>query len=99
MPGTERWMQMQRQTVRPLKLTALCAVVMLVNDCLQTVCLCVITHRYVYVYLKNTKVTVYWCKSISKGHECGCPINTENKLDMIFNGHSISIYTPQGPVG
>lgn len=64
MPGTERWMQMQRQTVRPLKLTALCAVVMLVNDCLQTVCLCVITHRYVYVYLKNTKVTVYWCKSI-----------------------------------
>lgn len=39
-------MQMQRQAVRPLKLTAKCAVVMPVDDCLQTVCLCVIIHVY-----------------------------------------------------
>lgn len=50
-------MQMQRQTVRPLKLTAKYAVVMLVDDCLQTVCLCVITHIYVYVYVRRALVT------------------------------------------
>lgn len=40
MPGTEKYMQMQRQAVRPLQLPAKCAVVMLVDDCLQTVCIC-----------------------------------------------------------
>lgn len=50
-------MQMQRQTARPLKLTAKCAVVRLVDDCLQTVCLCVITHVYVYVYVRKDQVT------------------------------------------
>lgn len=50
-------MQMQRQTARPLKLTAKHAAVMLVYDCLQTVGLCVTTDLHVYVYVRNAPVT------------------------------------------
>lgn len=46
-------MQMQRQAVRPLKLTAKCVVVMPVDDYLQTVCLC----GHTYLYVRKAQIT------------------------------------------
>lgn len=75
----------------PLKLTALCTVVMLVNDC-RRLCLCVIMHRHrmcIFI-LKTQRLQVCWCKSLQRVREGGCPINT--KLDILFIRHNVSIY-------
>lgn len=75
MPGTEK--KMQWRVVRQLQLPAQYAVVMLVDDCLQIVCIC--------EKVSGGISSGYWCTSIEKVHEillgCRCAINSVHKPD------------------